>query len=254
MTPKHPEQHLNRRKTIFYTALGLIVLLLVVSLAAVLTNRFRPTASEISPSDATRIANDLVIRDGKLQYDDGAGKNGSVGVNEVVLERLSSQLAFTFALQAREDLSRAPEWGGVLTVKTANGSSTISSDWTSIPAQTLADKTQRQVVLNNPVFKTAVLSMSGPLVVTLKADYYVSKTVTVASASALFGQVTSFGSLLAGDLNNDDVVNISDLAIINARLNTDTAADTIQFDMNGNGRIDGDDLAIMRPNLNLDED
>ena len=87
--------------------------------------------------------------------------------------------------------------------------------------------------------------LPAPCTITINRHGYLSATTTTATPSDGLGRVV----LLAGDLNDDDIVNIFDITLIAGNLNL--APIDLAYDYNADGIVSIADLALVAKNFGL---
>lgn len=212
---------LNKRKKVILLISGLFVLILAgLLIFASRTGRlsfFAATGSQIS-NMAT------------ATYTDPSGNTVTVNSNTVTTEVIptSDTLNINIALQSRTNLTttnvslKVYNAGTTTLVFEKNDISTDASGNAAIAVTGLVPGTKYDYLL--------------------KVPYFLSKKIldTAFDTSA----TVSFGSLLTGDLNNNNVIDMPDYIIFHGKWDT---SDSLA-DFNQNGKVDMPDYIIFRPN------
>ncbi|MFN8499828.1 MAG: kelch repeat-containing protein [Anaerolineae bacterium] len=103
--------------------------------------------------------------------------------------------------------------------------------------------------LTNPAGEFALAVEGGRAhVLTARHPGYLSRQISFEAFSRPVGIPST--TLLAGDVNDDDVIDLADLLIVSTAYGTEPPSDG-RADLNGDGRVDLADLLILAQNYNL---
>lgn len=237
-TTNHKERHLKRKKTTFFSAAVVIAVVFVIAVIAVLTGQFKGPSADQGPSSRQSFPTQA-----RLDYTEGLARK-SVNSNTVNLIAAPYPSAL-LSLQALEGkLNSVGEISGTVTLRGAVSANNVP--WAST---TNIDNSHRKITLDNPglleTIDAAVTPPHGDVQVIVKPQYYLAVSASTTNIDAPLSLPTA----PAGDLTNDNVVDLGDFAKLVAYLDK-SVTDANQFaDTNRDGAIDLGDFAVLVSNL-----
>lgn len=249
-TPKHLnwfEQH-NRRHLTFMIAVALIAILFVASIIGILSGRYKPFADILNPGSVRKLNHVVTMPAGSLDYlaSDGSTitKNstnqtvtikaitkagiGLQGANLDNLTQINSKVTVFLDGQAVND---------AIVRELATGS---SGKYNNDHLKMIIDTDD----FRNPIDNKA---LGANYTIVIKPDYHLAVKVTGVTNMRDLG---NFPTAPAGDLTNDNTVDISDFALLVPKFNQ-TVDSNSHLDINNDGTINIQDFAIMVPNFRL---
>ncbi len=237
----------DRRKAVYITSLLLLALLFVVVIVGIFSKKLRPFASENNPTPPSQVT----VSGGQISYKTQSGLNGKAGINSVTLSPAASTVTLQFSLQAVNDMTKVGTISGhVQAIDPTNTTTPLIADttWSTTTAQNTSDKKARIVSITDTTFfqklSLFVLTHNGSYKLTFKPDNYLSQSVEEPIPSQVAEPIVFPAPFLAGDLNNDNVVNEADVAIWVADFNKPVTDANQYKDFNHDGKIDEADVAI----------
>lgn len=238
--------HNNRRHVVFLIAVSLIGILFVATLIGILTGRYKPFADIVGDTH-TRLNNEVTLRGGGLSYTlpDGSTKTAEPSPQSVTVQAISEG---GIVLQGA-NLANFSSIGSKLTVH-ADGASPDSAVVRNLVATSDGKKSDDVVKLkvDSDTFRTKIdeLNPGSSLTFVLKPDYHLAVKKTGITNMREFGTFPTSGG---GDFNNDNQVNVSDLAILSHYFGETVNSENKAADANLDGVINVSDLAIMSGNF-----
>lgn len=271
---KHKPQglSLNRKRAMFVTSTALIGILFLVSIAGILTGRFRPFADVTIFSDDNNgtivgPTRDTTVPQGSLSFKDKDGKSATTNSleNELIIQdKIPAQLSLQ-GLVTDGDTGRhnaLPTADGQLTVLKAGGSVSNTGDVIArqLPWAT-TDKTSDNQALNIKLSYNATDAIERflqessktldeqPITIVMKEQY--SLAVKVENVTDL-SQPVQFPVARRGDFNSNNEIDDADFSKLVSETNKTQPSGTVSpADLNGNGSVEDSDYSIFFGNFGL---
>lgn len=237
----HQIKKLTRKQTMFTAGVILIGIAFLLAIILVVTRRQTPSADVPTVTTNT----DITIPSGQLKYKVG-DQDGVASSNSLNITILPSFVQGTFLVQGLPgNVSAVSNLQGTLVVYKAGTNEEIAN--TTVSSNEPSGVTGRKFTVDSNEFADKIVNATGPFDVRFKLKYYLASKEK--NVSDIFSSVQFSESMRAGDANDDNKVNGSDLAIINARIGKQTNEGPANGDVNYDGKVNGADLAIINSNI-----
>lgn len=241
--------HQNRRHLSFITAALLIGVVFIASIAAILSGKFRPFASQNPAADAPLKMNHATrVQSGTLKYAIG-GANKTATSNELDVT-VKAVTRGSFSLQGVEDkLDKLPEVSGQITIVKQGGNIDDVNDiivrrgvWSS---QSRVDASHGKLEVDSDTVRSRADVLNTNYRVIVKPNNFLATAIDNVSNLRSMPELPKSG---AGDLNNDNQINGGDFAVLVQEYNQDINDPVNAKDLNKDGKVDGGDFAILVSN------
>ncbi len=262
-TKTHTKKHssLNRKQTSFIIGSIAIGIVFLVSIIGIFTGKFRPFADCCNTNgggdgNSHPLRTNVALPPAAITYTDPGGHTQTLSADGLQVTSAPYPAA-VFSLAGVPDLTKVTPFTttGKVTIKTADGTSLTGANPLSWSTTTNADAAHRQANLLSgsstdnvaALEKLDNLDVNPNLTYVLKPDYYLAAKITGVND---YDKATFNSEFAAGDFNNDNTINVGDLAVF-AKYYNQPVNDTSRFaDLNHDGTIDAGELAVFAKHFN----
>lgn len=246
-TPMHLTwfEHHNRRHFTFMIAVALMALLFIASIIGILSGRYKPFADILNPGSARKLNHVVTMPAGNLDYlaSDGSTITTNSANQTVTIKAITKA---GIELQGA-NLERLTQINSKVTVY-LDGQSVDNAVVRALETGTSGkyDDDRLKMIIDSDDFRTPIdnQALGAKYTVVVKPDYHLAKKLTGVTNMRDLGQ---FDPAEAGDLDNDNDVDISDFAILGP-LRDQPVDPNSKFDLNNDSQVNIQDFAIMGPN------